>query len=322
MPVTRPFISIAQAAEPSLRDPAGASVVPRDTRLSAWHGPPAMPVPRWPLYRQGGLEVTKDDEPSSLQVALTHPVNLAVLACIGLMCLIAQNAWLGMAGLAVNALLVVGLTRLPIVASWLRKHAEEERRSDASSERSAALLYMGRDEREELESLERLVEAVRSHAERTGQGQIDVLDRILATYAELAVSYHQSQEAMATTDRVRIEREMQEAEGALLHANPRIASLCRQRLRIAERRLQALDSHGDNVEATHHVLAAISSLIRLIHEQTVAGVDVADAIEQVEDVMDLIEVRQRAWDELADIVPNDVDGRPMLVPADASRSIH
>jgi hypothetical protein len=228
-----------------------------------------------------------------LRLALFSPVNLCVLAIATLFSLTAGVVLWLLWGVALEALALGALSRLPFFRRQIDLGIER-------AERLAMLRLMDEGHQKELAHLESLVSLTRENLKRQNRPQPDrrALDRLLATYVRLAIAHKSSREALAATDRNSLRYSRQALE-ALQASSERANGLRRRRLDIARRRAECIDRAQENLETLSHQLATIVEMVHLLHERSMTAVDAIEVESFMQDLEEH-EAALRELDELGD----------------------
>lgn len=290
----------ARQAAPTVRD---CPAHPSRSRL--------QPVPRWPIAAPELEAVEQPGAPSYTLAAACHPINLLVVLGIAVAAVISRSTWLMIIGLAVDLITATAMSRLAVIRRHFDGELDSLRSAQLARARDAALIHMFEQHRLELEKLERLAEALRTRGD--GHYPVSEIDRLLAVYARLAVSYRASSEALSRTRKDLIENEIgrleEESRGA---GADRLELLRQRRMAIARERLRTLEAHRESIEERDHLLSLIANLIRLVYERTMSGTDLGDVSEEVDRAFELLDDRERAWGEIDAVI----QGEPQqLMPA-------
>ena len=200
---------------------------------------------------------------------------------------------LGLASAAVllgNLVLIGGLPRLRAFRRSV--DARHERRS-AAALRSAVLGRMSPAHRDEMETLEGLAAGVRRRCENGGGGNSTPdssverwlgLDKLLALYAELAVTHHGNATTFCAQDRAELEREVEQVRVLRLGRNGPTDPWLERRLAILQRRQETWQRAADERDFLVQGLATIGGVIRWMHE--LCAVVVGESVRaEVEDVL-------------------------------------
>lgn len=257
-----------------------------------------QPVPRWPVASELALERT--EKPNYTLATACHPINLLVVLGIAVAAVISRSSWLMAMGLALDMVVAGAMARFGFVKNHFDRELDALRAQQLERARDSALVHMFDQHRLELEKLERLVEALRVRGD--DRYPVCEIDRLLAIYARLGVSYRTSTEALARTRRDQIEESIVRLEGGD-DGDARLENLRKRRLSIAHERLRTLDYHRRSLEERAHLLAVISDLIHLVYERAMAGAELGSATDEVEKALELLDDRERAWAELDEIEP-------------------
>jgi hypothetical protein len=236
--------------------------------------------------------------------AITHYSLLFPLA-VGV-ALAAFNVGLALAAALLGILVLIGV--LPSLRAFRRSVDARYERSAAVALRIAVLGRMSPTHRVELDVLEGLAAGIRR---RCGNGDGGLrgtpdpslerwlgLHKLIALYAELAVTHHGNATTFCAQDRAALEGECEHVRGLLLGRDgPRDPWLERRRA-ILERRQETWQRAADERDFLVQGLATIGGVIRWMHE--LCTVVVGDSVRsEIEDVLAAWETNGAALGELS-----------------------
>lgn len=179
--------------------------------------------------------------------------------------------------LGAEVVLVAALPR----CGWFRRSVDRElalvEKARAVDVRTALLARMSDDHRRELDSLERLAARVREQSGDTIDPDDPVttdwlgLDRLLATYVQLATACRSSAESCRAIERCGLEHQIATLETLALSATDSTRMWIERRLEIVRRRLLTAQRLREDCSSLAHGLAMIADLVRWTHDECVAS---------------------------------------------------
>lgn len=175
---------------------------------------------------------------------------------------------------------VVLLAALPRCA-WFRRSVDRElalvEKARAVEVRTALLARMGDEHRRELDTLERLAARVREQSGDATDPEDGAtadwlgLDRLLATYVQLATACRSSAESCRAIERCGLEHQIATLETLSLSATETTRTWIDRRLGIVRRRLVTAQRLREDCASLAHGLAMIADLVRWTHDECVAS---------------------------------------------------
>jgi hypothetical protein len=248
--------------------------------------------------------------------ALLHPYNLPVLVVVMTIGAISGN----LIGLLLAALAEVMVLTIISRLGFFRRHIEEmlqqAERMEAAKTRTQLLLRMDEKHRQELEHLELLVDRTRNNLSRSTSPIDPMLDdclglgRLTMSYVRLAIAYKRSHDSLHAANREALEAEIAALERASEHANDRLRQLTNRRLMVAKRRAERWDKTREDLDAIVHQLAMVRELIHLMHEHSVAAVDLDETSCEIEQFSANVEATESMVRDIAELSVDDgVDHR-------------
>jgi hypothetical protein len=175
---------------------------------------------------------------------------------------------------------VVMIAALP-KCEWFRRSVDRElalvERARAVDLRASLLARMSDEHRRELDSLERLAARVREQSGGAGEGDdspaVDWLglDRLLATYVQLATACRSSTESCRAIERCALDSQISTLESMSISATAATRTWIDRRLGIVRRRLATAQRLRDDSESLAHGLAMIADLVRWTHDECIAS---------------------------------------------------
>ncbi len=225
--------------------------------------------------------------------ALTHwsallPVGAGVAAALA-----TWSVWLAATAFVLGDLLLIGI--LPRVTAFRRSIDVRFERLAAGKERVRVLGHMMSVHRDELERLERLSSAVRERCGGARPNEAPAgaqdpsverwlgLEKLVAMYAEIAVTYRCNAMAFRPEDQANMDAELLYVEGLARLRHGRSDAWIDRRRAIVRRRQETWARAAEERDLMVHSLATIGGVIRWMHELcTVAMGDAARlAVEEV-----------------------------------------
>lgn len=231
-----------------------------------------------------------------LKHAMMSPVHLMVIAVAVLIGLASFSIIppLVMFGATELSLLAV-MPRLPSFRRYVDGVIEEKQRALAAKERAGLLSKMSCGHREELESLEKMVDHVRRYvgsrrAEAPPAGDDCFgLSSLLATYVEIAIAHEASKEHLDRVSRKSLEKDISALSASRPLASASVSAIIEKRLTLLRKRLEHWDVTRDELEAMGQKLAMIGDGIRLIHEHFTVAMNARLGDDDVEEAIAGIE---------------------------------
>jgi hypothetical protein len=220
-------------------------------------------------------------------------------------------------GLLLAALAEVLVLTIISRLGFFRRHIEEmlvqTERMEAAKTRTQLLLRMDEKHRQELEHLELLVDRTRHNLTRSN-GAIDPmledslgLGRLTMSYVRLAIAYKRSHDSLHATNRDGLQAEIAALEKASTQAatTDRMRQLTNRRLQLAKRRAERWDKTREDLDAIVHQLAMVRELIHLMHEHSVAAVDLEETSLEIEQLTQNVEATECMVRDIAELSVDD-----------------
>jgi hypothetical protein len=244
--------------------------------------------------------------------ALVHPYNVLAMVSTLVLALISWSGVLLVVGIILELLFLsvvpaVGLFRRLVTAS-----VENAERAAQAKAREALVAQMGQGHRDELGRLEVLITKTRENAKRnpSAVGLIDDflgLDRLTASYIQLAIAHRTSEESLSMTNRMGLADTIRSLESAQHILPDRTRRVVQRRLNIAHQRAQCWDRTRDHCIAITHQLATILELVHLMHDRSVTTLDSREVVDEVERFLTDLEDNEGVLLEVAEIGTGEED---------------
>jgi hypothetical protein len=245
--------------------------------------------------------------------AAIHPVNLLVFMAIILASASHFGAATVLVGLGVEAAVLGVVQRCAFLRREVHRCLEQEDRAAAQKAREELILQMGEAHRRELAKIEALLETTLANAQRhpgavaLGAGDPAVIGRLTLSYIHLAVDHRACVESLAMTNPETLQATIRSLEDAEVAEGALGRPILRRWLAIARRRAECFAQTRDRLQTTGHQLAAITELVYLLHQESIAPRISARLSAEVDDLLADFESDEGARRELADLGIDDAD---------------
>lgn len=221
--------------------------------------------------------------------AVLHPYNMVAVAIALLLGLVNLSGTMLLVGLIAELLFLTAVPRLGFVRGWLDAGLDDEERARARRVREALIAGMGELHRRELARIEGLVDRIREIATERPNGFSNGghggLDRLSSSYIRLAVAHRACEQALATTSPGALRDTIRSLETAEIGSNDRMREVIRRRLTIAYKRAECWQRTRESVEVSGHQLAAITDLVHLAYQESLAPADARGLCDDIDRLM-------------------------------------
>lgn len=207
-----------------------------------------------------------------LKHALLHPWHFLGLGLSLLFGILTGSLFFAAAAVIGELFLLTTLHRIPAFRRRVDEALEERRRAEAAKARSELLAQMHDGHRDELETLETIVDRVRRTLGRKSEGSAGVsgdcfgLNQLLARYTEIAITYEAGRVQLAAVSRRGLDAEISALRASRAHATARTAAMMDRRMLLLRKRVERWDQAREDLEIMVLKLAVISDCIRLVNE--------------------------------------------------------
>jgi hypothetical protein len=178
-------------------------------------------------------------------------------------------------------------------------------RTKAAAARAALLGRMSAKHREELFTLERVVDNIRELVAARGpaaKSAIDDCRALLAAYVRLAIVHHASRLSIASTDKVVLQNQLRVLEICAATGSPRMRAVAERRMLIARKRAENWERSHESLEATAHELEMIGELIHFTHEQWLAPMDPPRTFREIDGIVASLHENHSTMRELVELL--------------------
>lgn len=234
--------------------------------------------------------------------ASVHPYAL-----VAMMMAVVVGMWSGLSiplVLMLHTMVVVFTSRTEGFRRMVDEDLLEGLRAEQARETEQLIIQMELEHQNEFRTLMRQVETIRENAANRWNAVSEVvkddapLDELLNTYLELGIAYKAGRDSLRSADRAAIEEEIRllrqrsETDGTL-------GAIDARRLGIATRRAECFDRTRDELQVMRQEMAAVASLIHLMHEQSMKVLPPTSAGHQMDAIIDELDGHNEALRELA-----------------------
>jgi hypothetical protein len=252
--------------------------------------------------------------------ALVHPYNVLAMVVAAVLSLISWSLVVLVVAVALEMLFLSAVPALGLFRRFVAASVERAERAAQVKARETLVEQMGQAHRDELGRLEGLIQKTRSNAKRNASavGLTDDsfgLDRLTASYIQLAIAHRTCEESLAMSNRMALADTIMTLEAMQPTLPERTRRVVARRLSIAHQRAQCWDRTREHCAAITHELATILELVHLMHDRSVTTRDSRDVVDEVERFLTDLEDNEGVLLEVAEIggSADDLEDAPPVV---------
>jgi hypothetical protein len=255
--------------------------------------PELEPADVWPeLVSDDKALRTPRSEALYLKRALANPFNVTVAVTLGSVFLLTKNLWLFLGLLVLEGFLMAFVASSRLFRKAVDRGLQVDDEQNINRERDLLLGLMSIEHQESVRSMEVMARRIRNEAQRQRSALCSALgaglgvERLIATYARLAIALKRTQEHLALAHRADTRFDSFPRAATRLDDRRQLQWLREQQGEIRRRRAEVARRTHERMSVIEQQLAAIRELVALIYERSMGNLDshaVDDAIRHMMD---------------------------------------